>query len=105
MSYDISVEDRKGKEAFESVNITYNMAPMFQLAFEDKKGIWILDGLPAEQAAPLITKAYQDMYHNKEKYDELNPSNGWGSRATTVDALKELLDNVILGENCVVWIH
>ena len=103
MSYDIYIEDEFGVEVG-STNITYNVSPMFKLAFDNEKGINILQDLSTDDALPLLIKAYRDMYHNPEKYDVLNPPNGWGSRETTVKALHNIINHVIIGENCKIFI-
>ena len=95
MSYDITIEDKFGQE-IGNVNVTYNLAPMFAMAFEDKKGIKILDEMSTDDALPVVIKAYRDIYFNRDLYEPLNPENGWGSVDVAEKALKDIIDSILI---------
>ena len=71
-------------------SMTWNVKPMFVRAMGDG-GIHVLEGLPTEEAVPLLDVAIERMADPKQKpnYEALNPPNGWGSYDT---ALKFLCD-------------
>lgn len=64
MSYDVNVE-KENKTVFDA-NITYNMAPVFAIVFNDKHGIKVIDGMSATNALPLIIPAYKSLYNNSK---------------------------------------
>ena len=92
MSYDISLQaDLGGPEPImvsDGWNYTSNCSPMWRLAGAD---LAAYHGYAAAECIPSLRAAIADMEANPEKYEGLNPENGWGSRAALVPALKELL--------------
>jgi hypothetical protein len=72
MSYDISIGD-------EWFNYTYNCSTMFQLAFDDEEGIYVLDNCTGKCAASFLRNAIDYFHENAKTLEKLNPTNGWGS--------------------------
>ena len=107
MSYDISLTiDTGGKypaHLTEYRSPTYNLEPMFRKALEaggidgmrmnGEEGKRSLDGMLAQDAIPVLTKALQDMRDKKAEYVELNPPNGWGRYENAVETFELLLQD------------
>ena len=101
MSYDFVLEVDVGGErplpleGFDC-NYTYNVSPMFRLAFctdgqpEDGEGINQLHGLTGQEALPLLTRAIDQMMLNPEAYRVLNPESGWGNYEGALATLRML---------------
>lgn len=56
---------------------TYNLAPMFKKAIPG--GLKALDGMLAEDAAPILLTGINDMLTFPGQFEMLNPENGWGT--------------------------
>jgi len=90
MSYDFALE-MGGIEVFcYDLNYTWNVAPMYQIAFNCKEGINCLNEKKCNKIKPIITKTIEDMKQNKQKYVKLNPENGWGDYEGALNVLEEL---------------
>lgn len=83
MSYDVSNQIYTGKDFTdigESFNYTWNCGAMFReatgMSFSD------LNGLKSTDASPIIRKAISALQTEVEKYNAMNPKNGWGDRET-----------------------
>lgn len=90
MSYDISFAATCCHATTEYVNITYNLHDMMVAA-----GVGVnehLVGKTGAEVAMLITNALIDMHKDPEKYQKLNPPNGWGSYDCLIEALGKLRD-------------
>lgn len=94
MSYDIGMEIDAGGEYPESVgewyNYTYNVSPMFRLAFGGN-GVNDLSGLTGEVAAPFLDEAIVYFHEHMDEMRDLNPSNGWGNAEGALRFLENLL--------------
>lgn len=89
MSYDISLEAELGSgpiEIGQSLNVTYNLSPMFDFLGID---ISAMNGKQGGEILPLVVMALKRINDPTNKYDldRLKPSNGWG----TIDIAKEFL--------------
>lgn len=89
MSWDIKLKAKREIILFET-NITYNLSDMYYKCIDKERGLKKLDGLSSKKALPIIKKAIKDMENNKEEYEKLNPSNGWGSYDGLLNRLKQL---------------
>lgn len=78
MSWDIILKAKREVILFET-NITYNLSDMYYKCIDKKLGLKRLNGLSSKEALPILKRAIEDMIKNKEEYEKLNPSNGWGS--------------------------
>ena len=83
MSYDAGMEVDTGGERMvpvgEWANYTYNVAPMFRLAFGTEDGVRTLHGKAGAEAVPLIADALAYFTAHREELRALNPENGWGN--------------------------
>lgn len=88
MSWDVYVKQVKEVET-EVGGMTWNVGKMYYEAL----GIPFreLNNMKAKDAKLLLQKAVLDMKSNIEKYDAMNPANGWGSRETALGLLEKLL--------------
>lgn len=82
MSYDVSlVIDAGGKEPAALVvldeNYTWNVAPMFMESVGSTPNDW--DGKSAFDVATICARILRDFELDPEKFQRLNPENGWGS--------------------------
>ena len=87
MSYDISIAE-------ENFSITYNVAPMFYK--HNKEGIRFIYDKTGLEASVLLLDMYHYFLDNMQDLEKLNPKNGWGSWANTVDVLNEMIKASIL---------
>ena len=78
MSWDVKLKAKREIILFQT-NITYNLADMYYKCIDKKLGLEKLNGLSSKEALPIVKRAIEDMIENKEEYEKLNPSNGWGS--------------------------
>lgn len=96
MSYDVGMEVDTGAEWPVSVgewhNYTYNVAPMFALAFEADDGIRSLHGLTGAEAAPRIEAAVRYFEQHMDEMRALNPPNGWGNAEGALRFLRRILE-------------
>ena len=102
MSYDVSIYSQEDLEEVGWTNITFNVAPMLKLAFENEAGIKVIDNLTAKDSLPKVCSALQNMLLNKEMYIPLNPENDWGSYESTLKALAEICVNLTKVEKGIV---
>lgn len=81
MSYDISFNIPTGGEfphEVATVNFTSNCHGMYSIAFRDKRGVKLLDGLKAKDALPLLAEAIAAFNSEPAYFRAMNPPNGWG---------------------------
>lgn len=78
MSWDVKLKAKREIILFQT-NITYNLADMYYKCIDKELGLEKLNGLSSKEALPIVKRAIEDMIENKEEYEKLNPSNGWGS--------------------------
>lgn len=88
MSYDVWLQDGD-EEVTGSHNYTYNIAPMLRVAW-DGAGIRDLHGKNGADAAELLRGPIMALSTDTERFDALNPQNGWGNREGCVDWLKRI---------------
>lgn len=89
MSVYLSISAKREVEIYET-NITYNLAKMYYKAIDKDLGLKKLKGMNCKDALPIIEKAIKDMVENKEEYEKLNPSNGWGSYEGLLKDFREI---------------
>lgn len=89
MSVDLSIRAKREVNIYET-NITYNLAPMYYKAIDEKLGLKKLKCMICEKALPIINKAIDDMIKNKKEYEKLNPSNGWGTYDGLLEQFREM---------------
>lgn len=80
MSYDVALKINTGKglrEVMECGNYTYNCSAMLVLAIG--KSLSAFDGCPCPLVEEELTDAIDKMKSHPARYEELEPSNGWGS--------------------------
>lgn len=86
MSYDLDLVVSDGGDGWIDVwksNYTYNVAPMLRLAFEDDRGVRVVQGMQASDAEPLARAALKRLRcpSLSEQFGEMAPENGWGSHS------------------------
>lgn len=73
-----------------SGNITGNLRSIARACgVEDV--MWNRDGYVAGEAIGVLESGIEDLEIRQEKYDAMNPKNGWGSREGLADFLRKLL--------------
>ncbi len=95
MSYDFSMYvdvggDEPGYLGYDA-NYTYNVAPMFALAFGDEEGIRVLHTKKGRICRGLLKAAITRMEASPEVYEAMNPESGWGNVEGALDLLYQLL--------------
>lgn len=100
MSYDVSFTIDTGGEypasVGDSLNYTYNCAPMFRSALGGE-GINSLDGKNAGEELPRLRVAVSHISDpdNVKTYRDMNPDNGWGSHEGARAFLEKILLNAV----------
>ena len=100
MSWDIWAEIDTGNDygmhhVTRSINYTHNCNHMIRDAgFED----WCqeIHGVPVLEFCKKLRKAIDVLEENKEKYEAMNPDNGWGNYTTLLPKLRILHDRLIV---------
>lgn len=97
MSYDIWLEaDLGGSEPVKVGNLdwnyTSNCVAMWRRAMPETDGLAGMAGMTAREASAVLEKGIERMEANRWAYMELDPPSGWGSYATVVPALRQLLE-------------
>src|SRR4051812_46075723 len=77
---------------FDTIECTYNLAPMFFEAFADARGIRIISDKAGSDCIPLIESAIAKMKAEPEKYRAMNPKNGWGDYDGALRTLEGLIE-------------
>ena len=103
MSYDVYFE--KIVSVGESLNYTYNCGAMFARALGGD-GLYSLDKMLGADALLLLDRAVKHMADpkNRELYEAMNPSNGWGSHKTATEFLTKMRDTCRDFPECTVRI-
>ena len=93
MGYGISLTEKRyvTVEVAEVGNYTYNVSGMYREAM-DGNSLSDFDGMVASEAISLLRKGYADMVNNPEKYELMNPENGWGNYDGAKKYLGRLLE-------------
>ncbi len=93
MGWDIWAEiDAGGEEKVsigESYNYTYNTSPMLYDVGIDWKE---LTGKPLSEVVPILQAGLEKLKANPEKYEAMNPENGWGSYEGLVAKLTQIIE-------------
>lgn len=84
MSYDVSLWVPQEVDVLDW-NYTSNCSPMWREAGAD---LAEFHGKTARECLPFVYRAIAKMKAEPEKYDAMNPPNGWGSRESLVEALE-----------------
>lgn len=92
MSWDVKLKAKREIILFQT-NITYNLSDMYYKCIDKKLGLKKLNGLSSKEALPIVKRAIEDMIENKEEYEKLNPSNGWGSYDGLLRDLRNLKES------------
>lgn len=77
-------------------NYTYNVSPMFYEAFDLRKldgtpaGIRGLDGRTGDEAGKALDVAIQRMEADPDRFEKMNPENGWGDCDGALELLRKL---------------
>lgn len=71
-------------------NYTYNVYPMFRMAFGHNTGLYKLNGLIGEEAALELEQAINKMESSPKEYRQMNPANGWGNYEGAITFLENL---------------
>jgi hypothetical protein len=71
-------------------NYTGNTNGMIREACGSSPSSW--NGLPASEVATLAATAAKAMRDDPDRFDAMNPANGWGSRATLVPVLEKIAE-------------
>ena len=99
MSYDISITKHCSHcdhtEILYEQSYTFNVRPMYVLAFDNELGIKILNTLSTKMASVFLFKAINYMCAYKEELTKLNPLNGWGNYEGALNVLVSLHSNCI----------
>lgn len=92
MSWDVKLKAKREIILFQT-NITYNLSDMYYKCIDKELGLKKLNGLSSKEALPIVKRAIEDMIKNKEEYEKLNPSNGWGSYDGLLRDLRNLKES------------
>jgi len=74
-----------------SFNYTYNASRMWYAASPESKQMIPIEGMTGEESLKILKPAYKEMLNNPDKYKLLEPSNGWGSYATFLTFVWQLI--------------
>jgi len=97
LSFDISLtlpacqHCLRPEQTFDVADPTYNLAPLWREAFDDERGIRMLNGAVASSATHVLRLGIERMLAQPERYRKLEPANGWGDYEGAVDVLQRLL--------------
>lgn len=105
MSYDIWLEaDLGGPEPIRvspGWNYTSNCAPMWRDAGAD---LAEFDGKLALECLPILRAAIAELKANRQKYESMDPENGWGSYESLVPSLTRLAEQFECAPNATVMV-
>lgn len=78
-------------------NYTYNTTPMVRAAatrigipFDSFQAT--LHGMTGHESVPLLRAVIEELEQNADRYEVMNPSNGWGSRVGIIEVMREMAD-------------
>lgn len=78
-------------ETTDSLNITYNLAPMWYAIFDGAKQMCDIDTMSGEEAEPYLKIGLRRLKKKPEKFIALNPANGWGTYEDFVKYIENLI--------------
>ena len=90
MSYDIYLT-HKDTPSSEIGNMTCNVAPMYNKAFNEESWSKYLNGKKGRECQSRLIEAIGRMKLQPEEYKKLEPDNGWGSYKGALEFLNEIL--------------
>lgn len=111
MSIDIYLSINTGKHMHVMVevgNYTHNCQPMWWLALAEgahvEMSLCDFDGMAADKASPLLELAVAHMRaeENRDRYVDLNPSNGWGDYETALEYLNAFYEACVEHPLCII---
>ena len=70
---------------------TYNVSPMYHLAFSSEDGIRCIHQKSGMEALPLLEGALKRFKDDPDTFKAMNPPNGWGSYELSLGCLSELI--------------
>lgn len=79
-------------ETTESLNMTYNVAPMWMEIFPDDRQMIDIDGMCGDTAALKLKSAFYALREFPELFIKLNPQNGWGCYDDFMNYIEKLFD-------------
>lgn len=95
MSYDLRVAVKvEGCDKYANIaepeyaNPTYNLGDMFRacMGWDYKQGEYY----SCDFVMPRVEHGIEELKHNRKKYEQYNPSNGWGSIDSAIQDLESL---------------
>ncbi len=78
-------------ETTDSLNITYNLAPMWYEAFPISDQMIDIDEMPGEEAEVILTLVLNSLKNFPDRFIAINPTNGWGSYEDFVKYIEKLI--------------
>ena len=66
-------------EETESLNMTYNVSPMWREIFPDANEMCDIDNLTGRDSEKILLTAFKVLINNPKVFIELEPANGWGT--------------------------
>lgn len=96
MSYDIGICLKAEDGGFELIDEpelcspTYNLRDMFVACMD--WGFELDAFYPAQYVFEKLNRGISELIFNREKYDQYNPPNGWGSIDSAIKSLKSARD-------------
>lgn len=91
MSLDIWLQKEGEEESCAEFNYTYNVGRMWYAACPEDDYMVKVEGLTGAQSLPKLEKTLGVLKADPEKFEEMNPPNGWGSYSTFVDWLERVI--------------
>lgn len=107
MSWDAQLECGCCGSTLYEVNYTHNVNTMINAALAatgtsvDQSWWKTLDGMRREDSIPFLGNIISELHNTA--YDNLNPENGWGSRAEVVTVLHEMLWAAVSKTSAPTW--
>lgn len=107
MSWDADLMD--GDEMLKSWNYTHNTNGMISAALEAVgigfQGSWylMLNGLSAAGGAAMLHAIVAELVAHPEKYEPMNPENGWGSYDRVIDVLTSMRNAALNAPATAKW--
>lgn len=97
MSWDVSLVINTGikeVQVFDAGNYTCNVAPMYFEAIGGE-GLRSFDGLIANYVGLELGRVIEEMKRDPDKYEKMNPKNGWGNYEGAVRFLKKIREGCL----------
>lgn len=75
-----------------SFNITYNLGCMWREIYPYHEKMIPIEGMTAQESLEMLQRAYDELKLNPEKFEAMNPANGWGSYEDFLYFIDDLID-------------